>query len=413
MKLCNIFKYPWECLDYMERYVNDGSPSGFTWENTTSKDTAPRSRVDRFNLLEGIALNGKVESYGKIPIKLHHNSILLHPDMKSNEKIYNNVELKPSLYFGIPTSSARTVRIVSNENENIYAKLHYDGIIGRVNRKITRKHALSGLETTFLLYDAINSLQLPYFFTFLPESGCKVISFEVDNLIYEFGTVFREALPYGCSQKNIKIIIPLFSLLSKDRFYPDDEILIEQIVKQCGDNPYKYVMEKIIKPVLQCYFTLIITLGLQPEWHGQNILLGFSDSLSQVYVIARDLDSVDKDITIMKKLGMDINFASYPYKCLDEFQYNYTIKHSFMFDHKVGEYIIEPLLNYLINNYGLNSFELVEEIKCFVDPYLKKLPQNFFPCDKCWYKFDNVIVNQDINYRPYVKLKNPKYRRID
>lgn len=410
MKLYDIIKYPCESLAYMERYVNDGSPSGFTWLNTTSKMTEPRSSISEFHLFECYAPSGIMKSYGDISIKLDADVTLIHPDMRFNDIISGNASIYQSKYLAMPTSSGRTVKI--SNDRNVYVKLHYDGIIGRVNRKITRNHALSGLETTFLLYDALDDLCMPSCFTFLPEIGCKILRFEHNDSFYEFGTVFRDTVPYGQKSEDIKIIIPLFSLLSKDLFRPEDEELINQIIKYSGFKPYEYIMEKIIKPIIHCYFTLIINFGLQPEWHGQNILLGFNDQMSKVYIIARDLDSVDKDLTIMKNLKMNTNFMSFPYKCLDASQYNYKIKHSFMFDHKIGEYIIDPLIKYMESNYKIPFSESVEEIRCFVDLFLRKLPHDFFP-DKYWYKFDDVIVNQDVRYRPYIAIENPRYRRVD
>ena len=41
MNVENIIKNPYESLDYMERFVNDGSPSGFSFKYTTSKQTSP------------------------------------------------------------------------------------------------------------------------------------------------------------------------------------------------------------------------------------------------------------------------------------------------------------------------------------------------------------------------------------
>lgn len=51
MRLESIFHDKERSYIYMERYVNDGSPSGFDRIHTSSPDTAPRGHADRFELL--------------------------------------------------------------------------------------------------------------------------------------------------------------------------------------------------------------------------------------------------------------------------------------------------------------------------------------------------------------------------
>ena len=131
---------------------------------------------------------------------------------------------------------------------------------------------------------------------------------------------------------------------------------------------------------------------------------------SLVSIIARDLEAVDKDITIRENLSLNNNFLSYPHKCLEKNQYNYSIKHSFMFDHKIGEYILSPLVDFLFYTYGINKFNSYEKIKEIVHDHLVGLPEGFFPSDYCWYKFDDVLVNQEIAFRPYKKIPKPVFR---
>ena len=52
MKANNIFDNRMEMYVYMERYVNEGSPSGFTTVHTTSYETNPFTGKESFYLLE-------------------------------------------------------------------------------------------------------------------------------------------------------------------------------------------------------------------------------------------------------------------------------------------------------------------------------------------------------------------------
>ena len=51
MKLDKITKEKEKAYIYMERYVNNGSPSGFDRKHTSSKTTAPRGRSAYYELL--------------------------------------------------------------------------------------------------------------------------------------------------------------------------------------------------------------------------------------------------------------------------------------------------------------------------------------------------------------------------
>jgi len=123
----------------------------------------------------------------------------------------------------------------------------------------------------------------------------------------------------------------------------------------------------------------------------------------------RDLESIDKDLTMMDALKIIHDFKCYPYKCIEAGQYNYAIKHSFMFDFKLGESILDPLLLLLDEAYGIRIEKSRNQIKEITRPYLKNLPDDFFPKNK-WFIFDRVLVDQSRSERPYLELDNPKFR---
>ncbi len=77
---------------------------------------------------------------------------------------------------------------------------------------------------------------------------------------------------------------------------------------------------------------MLSTGGLQGEWHAQNVLFAFDASWHCVATVLRDMESVGRDLPLMKKAGRSTALASYPYKCLESEKYNYAIRHSFMFD---------------------------------------------------------------------------------
>ncbi|MBQ9885808.1 MAG: hypothetical protein IJM37_02955 [Lachnospiraceae bacterium] len=403
MKLDNILKKPKESLEYMERLVNDGSPSNFSFINTTSRETCPLY-ASRFNLCAIIDQSSKIETIGKIPlIKLSECSIgedyvFAHPDWRNRNITFDLFETDFSV---IPTSSSRTVKL---ENYNYYIKMCYPGILGRITRELEVQHINSSIDITNVLNTLTSCAQVPSFLSFFPETGGKIFKYPEG----EIGYVVRDSTPIGKKVKDIHAIIPAFSLYSQDRGN-DDPAIINQILDVKSD-PISYLLEQIVFKVVDCFFSCVFIGGIQPEMHSQNFLLGIDKNLDVCSIILRDLESVDKDITIRKELDLSIDFLSYPFKCIDKNQYNYKIKHSFMYDHKLGEYFFSPLLDCIRKSKTVNTDNIETEIKNYVNNKYGDKLFNFFPDNNMWYKFKNVLIDRSSEKRPYIQLDNPRYR---
>lgn len=401
---------------HIERYLNDGSPSGFTTIYTTSPETSPFGKVFCFHPFICIAPQENFKTFGKIPSSFgspytnDENWILVHPDMSENI-FFHQGKLKLQVDNALkvsPTASGRTVQII-NKAPHDYIKLHYDGVLGRVRRELPYFKAIGGPETSLIISKAIDEKILPSELSLLREPGARVLNGEVAGVKSEWGMVWRESKPYGLDNSEAKYLLPAFSLFSFDRQAPYHFPLLKQIIDFTSVNPEKFVMDSIIAPLLKCYFELILKLGLQAEWNAQNLLVAFNEDFSSAKFVMRDLESVDKDLTIMEMLNIKHNFESYPYKCLLKEQYNYSIKHSFMFDFKLGDYILEPLVIFLYKYYRISYDNTQRKIKEIAQQHIDKLPTDFFPKDK-WFTFENVLVDQSISERPYLEHSNPKFR---
>jgi hypothetical protein len=117
---------------------------------------------------------------------------------------------------------------------------------------------------------------------------------------------------------------------------------------------------------------------------------------------------MDKDLSLINYYNLPYEFESRPFKCIDSSRDDYQKKHSFMFDFKLGEYVIQPLLNFLQSTYFISSDTLIPSIKDCSGNQIKDLPDNFFP--KQWYGYKNVEINRSTNKRPYLVFNNPKFR---
>ncbi len=396
-------------LAYLERYVNNGSPSGYSIKYSTSEMTNPFKGSEYINPYFCYANKSCFIDLGSIPnLGNEHDDdtswILVHPDMKGHP-IFNNAKLK--LEFAeniklIPTASARTL-MLSGSNAHGYFKLHYDGTIGRLERRLQYNEAISGVEISKIIASLIDEGKLDSRLTFLPEKGARVLKINDQ----EWGMVWRDEHPYGCCD-NVKYIIPVFSLFSKDRNNPQDNTLLEQIITERFYDPTTYVVDYLINPIIECYFSLLKNAGIQGEWHAQNLLIGFDENFYPQKIIARDLESMDKDLTLIETFNLPFQFLSNPYKCINSSREDYQKKHSFMFDFKLGEYIIQPLLNFLQSIYFISTDTLIPSIKDCSENQIQDLPSDFFP--KQWYGYKNVEINRDTDKRPYIIFEKPKFR---
>ena len=396
MKLEKIIKNPLAALNYMERLVNNGSPSGFTGINSTSKETNPFN-TDGFYLK--IISNGNMTTYGKLPKDLCGlEGLLVHPDW---ENYIDRKELicDTSIYV-TPTSSGRTVKVLDRD---YYIKLSYPGVIGRMRRDLEEKHILSCIQMTQILNSLVCNGKVNKLFSYMPESaGCLT---SVDGI--NTGYIVRDATPVGKNTDKIAYVIPGFSLFGKDRRNRNDTEILNQILlyKNAGND---YLLLEMIQPLIDIYFNCLLEEGISPEMHSQNILFGFDKDWNVVSIILRDLESIDKDITIRKALGKS-DFINM-YKTIQASDYNYFIKHSFMFDHKLGEYLIEELIKCASKVQSVNESELRKSVKEYTHRKYGEHLAKLFPSDGKWYKFPNVEINHDLTYRPYLALDNSVLR---
>jgi len=401
MILENIENNPSAAFLYMDRYVNDGSPSGFTEQNTTSYLTTPFSQTKAFDIFY---IKADLEVYTKENEEFD-DKIYIHPDMINNDclKPFNiNKELD---FLVAPTSSFRTVKILSSFND-AYIKLHYDGIIGRIYRHLTREKAIAGVEVSFEIAKSIKNQILSPFVSIFREPYAKILTVCKNGIADTWGMVWREGIPYGNNQ--IRYIIPLFSLWSKDRIEKTESTVFEQLFIKWGEGAINKYMDEILIPILDNYFELLVYIGLQNEYNAQNILIGFDESWNAVAIINRDMMGIEKDLFLRNQLGLSITFDSTPYKILSMEDPLYTIRHSFAFDFKVCKYVIEPLINNLPFCNGSIKEEMIIYLRERTKYWIQKLPDKFFPKNK-WYSHNKTLLTEK-DKRIYIENKFPLLR---
>lgn len=390
---------------YMERYINDGSPSGFSYKYSTSAETSPLSKSKSFSLVSlEIPTSITIKDYGIKPSFLKCD-FLIHPDFIEDILFSKCKIVEKEALLVSPTSSARTIKIIKDNYG--FIKLNYKGLIGRVDRQLAKKHALSAIEVSEIIEEALRKRKLPNKFLFYKETFARVIELPNGEETYEWGMLYREEMPFPYDNK-VSYIIPAFSLFSEDINNKNHKTLLTQIIEMQKKDVEEFLFEDLICPIYENYFELLINCGLQLEAHAQNTLIGIDKNFKITGIIFKDAESIDKDVSLMKELNIDNIIKSLDYKCLRRTDYNYQIMHSFMFDFKLGEYLISPIIEESYNNFNFNKKRLEEKIRFFNKKFISRLPEDFFPSNK-WYFYEKVIHDRT-KKRPYKFKENPKYR---
>lgn len=349
------------------------------------------------------------ETFGHVPNWVAHKSnswILLHPDVASkagsslSESGFSLVECERNV---VPTASARTVQFQAPLGQRgDYVKLHYSGVLGRVNRELPRKKAIAGPEISLEIASALRRGAFPPQLSIFEETGARILR-SVSKSEHEIGMIARSGEPLANAGNNPVHIWPLFSLFSKDRLCPDDPPLLEQLMDEAGDKT-SFLLSNLLVPIVDSYFSLVSELGIQPEWNAQNLLVGLDKEFSVTSIIMRDFSRIEKDLPIRKSLGLPILFDSSPYKCIDQTMSLYQVRHSFAFDFKLCEYSISPIIQMAINPASQRT--LTGEFRTHVARWINRLPPDYFP-KGAWFDHDRIILTGE---RPYRERPGPKYR---
>ncbi len=404
-----LFKNKQQTYIYLERYVNNGSPSGFTDLHTTSDSTNPFKGKDRFHLLEFDDRDVSCIILGKTEKLFQGNINYAHPDSINSEVLrIGGRKLNKSEFVVSPTSGGRTM-LIRESNYIGYIKLTYDiARIGRVDRQLTFNHCLSSIEVTESLKKCIDENKFPSTFSLLIESSAKISMLETQDSIYEWGTIYREGKPYPYTEDNVQLV-PGFSLFSVDRKSKKDEYLINQFIELSNSDPNEYLIN-LLKMIVDCYWAVVLNCAFHLECHGQNCLFEVDEEFNITRIVIKDMDSVDKDIPLAKYFGFKYNWKSCPYMCFDESIYFYSIRPSFIYDFKLGEYLLSPLIKSVADKFHLNKFDIEKEVRGYVKAtYTYKLPDFYFPSDGCWYNCDNTERKPGTR-RKYFAHENPKFR---
>lgn len=408
MKANSIFNNPTDMYVYMERYVNEGSPSGFTAVHTTSYETNPFTGKTSFYLLEFCDNDCETFIAGEESKLFTSGKNYAHPDSVQSRKLMEAGRcLEQSDILVCPTASGRTMFILDGFQKG-FLKLTYDvSKIGRCTRDISYIAGCGSVETSDKIRQYIDMKKLPNCFAFLPETSMKVSKLKCGDG-FEWGTIFREFNPYPYVDEEVAVI-PAFSLFSRDIKNPSDEWLINQFIELSKQDPGQYLWN-VLKITVDAYWGLNLGCALRPELHGQNCMYELDTDFQITRIVIKDMEDVDRDIVLARHLGIPVSWDTYPFRCYDENSREFEYRASYMYDFKLGEYLLSPIIKTVSNKFGLNPNEFEKRVKDYVrDKYLPLLPKDYFPMNGCWYYCKNVETKPGEGKKFY-SSDNPKFR---
>lgn len=394
MQLAQITPSLQDYLD-LERHRNEGSPSGFS---QLHRPTVGLRALDRGDHPIQLPLF-EVEQLQQIGVAPTTPVLFpVHPDMLSQFQKLSGAQPVDSVPAAA-TSSGRTLlaEVLGGQQ---FVKLSYHGLLGRVHRRMTKAHLVTAIEVSSAMRESLASNPIDRFSIQHEYFGANA------GPDADWGFVLRELQPFP--YKPFYIRVPAFSLLSRRFGSEHVEPLLTEILRHRPElDAEGSFYDEFLRPIIDAFFLLLRRDGLQIEAHAQNLVYHFDSSWRVVAIVYRDMESVDKDISLIDELGLATELTRMAHKELTRADPNYAIKHSFMYDFKLGEYLLRPLCDLWSNHTRRSAQALHALVQENARHHLEFLPDDLFPKD--WYDYRPEVYEGKIG-RPYVAHPSPSFR---
>lgn len=397
---------------YLEKFVNDGSPSGFTNQHCPPKEFSPSGSKEVLVPIFQVP-SEKFVHVGLWPDSFgdrnwQKNELPLHP--LTVKQLQGNPEFSDFInnsgdegVFAQVTAGGRTLSILPDQKWHF--KLHYPGILGRVNRYLPLRKAIAGIENSLALSKHLPNSEMKRTMGFLPEVGLRSM-ITGDNLT-SISTILRSATPKPFLEDEVGLI-PVFSLFAKDPNATTDDLLLVQLLKHAEDPKRELI--KIIEATIQAYNYMTFDLGLVPELNAQNILFSVDRNLKFKRAIIRDFGRIEKALHIRKRKNLFLDFISGDYKVYDfDSDPDFAIKrHSFSLDFKLCQYVLEPILDCGTTFLNMNIGALDQIVRDKINKICKfDIHKDLFPPPGKYYAHEKILLTGS---RPYKLFEGNRLR---
>jgi len=407
-KLTNTNRF--DALVYMENRINSGSLSGFSGDQKVLGEFAA-GRLTPFSIPIVEGTKRIINFYHETCDHNHFidkNLIPIHPlflqILQNSKDDYSNVRVIDSIDAFV-TASGRTV-IAKKRDTVHFLKLHFPGVLGRVNRHIPLRKGFAGVEVSTLVSKHIKSRELGMI-GLLPEIKCVGIEAE-DNSIDEGSWAYIDRCGTITTQNGNdeeSVLIPAFSLLAPDPDEKEFPTILEQLCIICSIDTLDKFRDVFIQPLLEAYLKLTFIFGLMPEINAQNLLYAYKQDINIIYPVLRDMGRVEKLPYINELVG---TLQSCPYKTntLDLPDDYAKTRHSFSFDFKLCGYVIIPLLKAFCKYKNIDFYEAKDQLSKYGGILLDEHAnvRDYLPRERFIKGHPKQLLTQD---RPYIDCGYP------
>ena len=273
-----------------------------------------------------------------------------------------------------PSSSSRTVFVNNDLLATPHAlKLHLPLRVSRYTRRMRDEVVEQAVELSGELERGVGRLDED--FAFMREVigvTHRVADHETERG-EAWGYVVREMRPFP-EVAGERMLVPGFALYGGDFFDPSKEPLLWDLVQ--GRDPTRFVLERILLPVVRHWCACYREFGFMLEPHGQNVLFELDEQGLIRRAVHRDL-SVGIDMRRRRDLGLEDGRLN-DYNRMEDGAFA-----SMTYDMFVGNHFFSPLIRLLETRGAVDRDELSgpcreEFARCFPD-YAEYLP------DTVWY----------------------------
>lgn len=323
----------------LERFTNDGSPSGHTFANASSAPTTAWHGLPDFPLpiLRGIQRweYGNSSSLAAVGLK-SKTQCPVHPDcihltghqMLPKDESWLHLRV-------MPTSSPRVV--VALPQRRFAIKLHYPKKLGRFDRPLLGEQLRFGV--------AVSQHVTGRHFkssAFLPELYAAEYSIAVLGANageQSYGFLIRDLQPTGCSA--LDWAVPAFSLLAERNIGLLRRPLLEDVVEWVGTTTkINFICDCFLPALCDSITELVLQAGVWPEITAQNFFFAKTND-GEFKIVWRDFQGFFVDHLILHAGGYCGPLLQYGYHSIPQ---GGTQWRSYLLDDVFDHHVIYPIL---------------------------------------------------------------------
>lgn len=344
----------------LERFTNDGSPSGYTFQQSSSIPTTAWYGLPEYPLpiVQGRRTWHLGDTSLLADLGIHPSEECpVHPDCLSRTAVHMRWNGFPWKHIKVaPTSSPRVV--LATPAAKFALKLHYPKKLGRFARPLLGEQLRFGVEIS----SHVCSFDLKYS-DFLPELFAAEYEIEGHGQFKDensFGLLLRQAST--ATKEPLVWVVPCFSLLARKNIGLLHRPLVEDVAKWFETSPAVFFSEHFIPTLCQSIAEIVTCAGVWPEITAQNFFFALTRD-GRPKIIWRDFQGFFVDHGLLASNGYAGPLVDFAYHAIHFDQPQWR---SYLVDDIFNHHIVRPILRLLVSDRNRKLIEnsLMQSIRC-------------------------------------------------